>query len=66
MNRDEPERTNNLNSLANLDPPFSNPADEYASIAEYLEEQAELEENEENPKPNYHLLNEIPLEDLPF
>ena len=64
MNWNESNKSND--GLTNLDPPFSNPADEYASIAEYLEELAEQEENEENPKPNYHLLKEIPLEDLPF
>ena len=59
----------NWDDLTSLDPPFSNPADEYASIAEYLAELEELEakENKENPsKPNYDLLDEIPLEDLPF
>ena len=51
-----------------LDPPFYDLSDEYAAIAEELAELDELEEKPERytNKPNYHLLDEIPLEELPF
>ena len=48
-----------------LDPPFYDMSDEYAALAEELAELAE--EFEDNVgEPSYHLLDEIPLEDLPF
>ena len=57
-----------------LDPPLSNPVDEEASYYEWLEEQeqellAELEEVKPTWDKNlvdYNILDEIPLEDLPF
>ena len=48
-----------------LDPPFYDFDDEYVALIELAElEEEELEENLDGP--NYHLLDEIPLEDLPF
>ena len=53
-----------LEDLRIIDPSYFDPALEEASYYEWLEEQ-ELEE--ENPnKPDYSILDEIPLEDLPF
>jgi len=50
-----------------IEPPFYNIADEYAALIEELAELEEFEEFEENiGKPNYRLLDEIPLEELPF
>ena len=48
-----------------LDPPFYDLSDEYAALVEQLAElEEELEENVDGP--NYRLLDEIPLEELPF
>ena len=49
-----------------IDPSYFDPALEEASYYEWIEEQ-ELEEEEKNPnKPDYSILDSIPLEDLPF
>ena len=53
--------------ISPFDPSFYNPAEEYVVLAEQLAELEEFAELEEGVgKPNYHLLDEIPLEDLPF
>ena len=53
--------------ISPLDPSFYNPAEEYAVLAEQLAELEELEELEKGVgQPSYHLLDEIPLEELPF
>ena len=49
-----------------LDPPFYDLSDEYAALVEHLAELEEEELEESADSPNYRLLDEIPLEELPF
>ena len=49
-----------------LDPPFYDFDDDYAALVEHLAELEEEELEEIIDGPNYRLLDEIPLEDLPF
>ena len=54
-----------LEDLQIIDPPYFDPVLEEASYHEWLEEQ-ELEEEKNPNKPDYSILDDIPLEDLPF
>ena len=54
-----------MSNLRIIDPPYFDPALEEASYYEWLEEQ-ELEEEKNPNKPDYSILDDIPLEDLPF
>ena len=49
-----------------LDPPFYDLSDEYIALVEHLAELEEEELEENFGGPDYRLLDEIPLEDLPF
>ena len=54
-----------LEDLRIIDPSYFDPSLEETSYYEWLEEQ-ELEEERNPNKPDYSILDSIPLEDLPF
>ena len=57
-----------MNDLRIIDPPYFDPALEEASYYEWLEEQGLLDEEikSTNNQVDYSILDDIPLEDLPF
>ena len=55
-----------MSDLRIIDPPYFDPALEEVSYYEWLEEQELEEDIKDSNKPDYSILDSIPLEDLPF